>query len=145
MICKHFLKITFLNEPELFFAHSEMVSSIAIKQSQFNTSHLFAHIVCSIQPIDRTLSGSTAPSQSGPGGKNEAMKGYSTFPSITRASSSDCLMSYQDTHLVVGSLTPLQKCSWCILQPQATGFYKCVWVHITIISWNTLTKSYPSA
>ena len=31
----------------------------------------------------------------------------------------DCLMSYQDTRW--GSLTPLQRCSRCILQPQPTG------------------------
>ena len=30
MISKHILSITFLNELELFFAHSKMVSSIAI-------------------------------------------------------------------------------------------------------------------
>ena len=30
MICKQTLLITFLNKPELFFAHSKLVSSIAI-------------------------------------------------------------------------------------------------------------------
>ena len=30
MICKHILSITFLNEPELFFAYSLLVSSILI-------------------------------------------------------------------------------------------------------------------
>ena len=39
--------------------------------------------------------------------------------SITAASPSDCLESVQDTHL--GSLTPLQRWSRCILQPQPTG------------------------
>ena len=39
--------------------------------------------------------------------------------SITGASPSDCFVSYQDTHCK--SLTPLQRCSWCILQPQPTG------------------------
>ena len=48
MVCYPILLITFLNEPELFFAHSQMVSSIATKQSQFNINHLFAGIVCSI-------------------------------------------------------------------------------------------------
>ena len=45
------------------FAHSLMVSNIAILQTQFNTSHLFAHIVCSILPIDRTQTGATNPGQ----------------------------------------------------------------------------------
>ena len=45
MICKHIWLITFLNEPDLdepefFFVHSQMVSSIAIQHSQFNISHL---------------------------------------------------------------------------------------------------------
>ena len=42
MICRH---ITFLNKPELIFAHGYMVLSIAISQSQFNISHLFAQFV----------------------------------------------------------------------------------------------------
>ena len=33
MISKYIEYITYLNEPELFFAHSYMVSSIAIKHS----------------------------------------------------------------------------------------------------------------
>ena len=41
--------------------------------------------------------------------------------SITRASPSDCLVSYQDSHW--GSLNSLQRCCWCILQPQLSGPY----------------------
>ena len=52
------------------------------------------------------------------------MKRYSAFPpssSITGASPSDCLVSYQDTRW--GSHTPLQRCSQCILLPQLTVQY----------------------
>ena len=52
-----------------------------------------------------------------------AMKGYSTFlkgQELLKPHQLDCLVSYiQDTHL--GSLTPLQRCSWYILQPKKTG------------------------
>ena len=44
-----------------------MVSSTAIKQWKFNNCLLFAHIVCSIWPIDRNLSGATTLGQSEPG------------------------------------------------------------------------------
>ena len=46
-----------------------------------------------------------------------AIKGYSVFPKAG-ASSSDCLVSYLG-HSWRG-LTPLQRCSWFILQPQPT-------------------------
>ena len=52
-----------------------------------------------------------------------AMKGYSAFPqssSITGTSPSDCLGSYPGYSLW-GGLTPLQRCSWCILQLQPSG------------------------
>ena len=58
--------MTFLKEPGLFFGHSEMVPSIGILQSQFNISQLFAHMICSIGPIDRSLLGTTTLGQSGP-------------------------------------------------------------------------------
>ena len=49
-----------------------------------------------------------------------AMKGYSAFCSITEASPSDCLLSFiQDTHW--WSLTSVQRCRRCILQPQSNG------------------------
>ena len=49
----------------------------------------------SIWPIDKTLSGATTPSQSGPGSNGN--KGVLCIPqssSITEASPSDCLVSY---------------------------------------------------
>ena len=49
-----------------------------------------------LKPIDRVLSGATAPAQSGTGNK-----GVLWIPqnlSITETSPSDCVVSYQDTH-----------------------------------------------
>ena len=65
------------------------------------------------------LSGTTTLRQSGPGSNgNEGVLHIPQSPSITGTSPSDCLVSYQDTH--VGGLTPLLRCSWCILRPQPT-------------------------
>ena len=73
----------------------------------------------SIWSLDRTFSCATTPDQSGLG--SDGIEGVIHKPqnsSITGALPSDCLVSYQDT--CWGSLTPLQRCSWCILQPQPT-------------------------
>ena len=52
----------------------------------------------SIWPIDRTLSGATAPGQSWPGSDgNERVLRIPQSSSITETSTSDCLVSYQDT------------------------------------------------
>ena len=74
----------------------------------------------SIWPIDRTLSGAATPGQSGPGsdGNEEVLRISQSF-SITGTSPTDCLMSYPEHSL--RSLTPLQRCSQCILQSQPTG------------------------
>ena len=39
---------------------------------------------------------------------------------MTGDSPSDCLVSYQ-RHSFAECLTPLQRCTWCFLQPQPTG------------------------
>ena len=71
-------------------------------------------------PFDRALPGATTPSQSGPGSNgNEGVLRIPQSPSITGTSPSDCLVSFQDTCWV--GVTPLQRCSQCILQPQPTG------------------------
>ena len=54
----------FLNQPKLFYAHRQMISSIAKWQSQSNIIHLFTRSICSIWAIDKTLTGVTTPSQS---------------------------------------------------------------------------------
>ena len=51
---RNFMYITLLNEPERFSHTVKRFSYISIQQSQFNIFHIFAHIVCSIWPIDRT-------------------------------------------------------------------------------------------
>ena len=74
----------------------------------------------SIWPIDRTLSGAYTPGHNRPRSDgNEIVLCIPQNSSITEASLSDCLMSYQDTRW--GSLTPLQRCSQDILKPQSTG------------------------
>ena len=50
---------------------------------------------------------------------NEGVLRILQSPSITGTSPSDCLVSYPGYSL--GGLTPLQRCSQCILQPQPTG------------------------
>ena len=69
--------------------------TVLIQTIQFIISMQFS----SIQPIDRTLSGATNPDQSGSGSNgNEGVLYIPQSSSITRTSSSDCLVSYQDTH-----------------------------------------------
>ena len=66
------------------------------------------------------LSGATTPGLSGPGSDgNKVVLHIPQSSSITGTSPSDCLVSYPVHSL--GSLTPLQRCSRCIIQPQATG------------------------
>ena len=71
--------------------------------------------------MNKTLSGVTILGQSGPG-SNE---GGVCIPQISKAGAlpSDDLMSYKGQLLKggCGGLTPLQRCSQCILQPQPTG------------------------
>ena len=66
------------------------------------------------------LSGATNPSESGPGSDgNEGVPSILQNFSITGTSPSDGLVSYRSNSL--GGLTPLQRCSRCILQPHLTG------------------------
>ena len=61
------------------------------------------------------------PGQSGPGNNgNEGVVCIPQSPCITGTSPSDCLASYPG-HSLGGGLTPLQRCSSYILQPQPTG------------------------
>ena len=67
-----------------------------------------------------TLSSATTPSQSGLGSDgNEEVLRIPQTSSITEISLSDCLVLYPGHSLVEG-LTPLQRSSRCILQPQPT-------------------------
>ena len=58
------------------------------------------HTVCSIRPIDRALSGTTTPDQSGPGSNDN--EGVLHIPQISKAgvSQSACLVSYPGHSLV---------------------------------------------
>ena len=91
------------------------IKTVLFQVIQFSISTQFS----SIWPIDRTLSGAATAGQSGAGSKgNEEVFHIPHSNSITGTSSSDYLVSYPG-HLL-GGLTPLQRCSWCILQPQPT-------------------------
>ena len=88
---------------------------------QFTISIKFS----SIWAIDRTLSGTSTPNQKVPGsGVNEGVVYIPQISSITETFPSDCqVFSIISRTLDGGGLTPLQKSSWCILQPQPTGQY----------------------
>ena len=95
------------------------VKTILFQAIQFSISTQFS----SIWPIDRTLSDTTTPDQSGPGSNdNEWVLWIPQSSSITGTSASDCLASYAG-HSLGESLIPLQKSNQCILQPQPTGQY----------------------
>ena len=84
----------------------------------------------SIWPIDRTLIDATTPGQSGPGSDgNEGVLRIPHSSSIVGTSPSDCLVSYPE-HSLRGH-TPLQRSSWCILQPQPTGPQDIHWGGLT--------------
>ena len=74
----------------------------------------------SFSPIDKTLSGITAPgkSETGSDGNEEVLR-IPQSSNITGESQSDCFVSYQG-HLFVG-FTILEGSSWCILLQQPIG------------------------
>ena len=119
-----------------------MSKTVLFQIIQFSISTQFS----SIWPIDRTVSGATNLGQTGPG--SDANEGLLCIPesfSITGVQPSDCLVSYPGysleesytsaeiqsvysiaqanlvTHCGGGGLTPLQRCSQRILQPQPIG------------------------
>ena len=78
------------------------------------------------------------PGQSGPGSNgNERVLCIPQSPSITGTSPSDCLVSYPGQSVGGGELTPLQRYSRCILQPQPTGqsigwYFEVLVVHVSL-------------
>ena len=83
-----------LNQPKLLFsAQSSVVSSIAISQSQFNISHLFAHSLFYLT-LDRTLLGTATPGQSELRTNGNEGVLYISEISKAGASPSDGLMLY---------------------------------------------------
>ena len=99
------------------FVYTQLnVKTILFQTVQFSISTQFS----SIWPTDKTLFGATTSSLSGPGiDGNKRVLCIPQSSIITGASTSDCLVSYSGHSL--GRLTPLQRCSLCILQPQLTG------------------------
>ena len=99
---------------------------------QFRISLLFA-LSLNVKQFYLILSGAPTPSQ-GRSGSN-AMKGALQIPqnsSITGVSPPNCLESYPGR---LWGLNPLQRCSWCILQPQLTGLGRvCVDLLYNVIS-----------
>ena len=92
-----------------------------LKRFDFKQFSLAEVQFSSIWSIDRTLLDSTAPGQSGPGSDgNEGVLSIPQSSSIIVTSPSDCFVSYPGHSLSGEGLTPLQRCSWCILQPQLT-------------------------
>ena len=75
--------------------------------------------------IDRTLSGANSPGQSGPGSdSNEGILWILQSSSITGTDPSDCFKGFRTivSRTILGmGLTPLQRSSRRILQPQLTG------------------------
>ena len=117
MICKHILLITFLNEPELLW-HTVTWFQLLLHNSH-NLLVICLHTVCSIWPIDRTISGATTPDQSGLGSNGKDWILYIPQSSKSGALPLDGLMSYPGHS--GGGLTPLQRCSQCNLYLRLTG------------------------
>ena len=89
----------------------------------------------SIWSIDRTLLVATTPGRSGPG--SDGNKGILCIPqssSVTGTTPSD-LVLYPGHSL--GSLTPLQRCSRCILQAKPTGPQDTRWGSLTLLQYDT--------
>ena len=90
------------------------VKAVLFQTIQFSISTRFS----SIGPIDRALSGANTSCQSGP--RIDSNEGILRIPQssiISGTSLSGCLVLYPG-HSLGGGLTLLQRCSWCILQPQ---------------------------
>ena len=97
--------------------------SISYDDNHYTTgTSMFAYIVCSIWPIDRTLSGATSPCQSEAGSNGNERVLH--IPQISKAGSSpsDCFMSYPGHSFCGGYLIPQQRWSWCIQYKNAKNF-----------------------
>ena len=91
------------------------------KQFHFKQFSLAKVQFSSIWPMDRTLSGATTPSQSGPGSdSNEEVLRIPKAPALKEFYNQIVSCLIQDT-IWWGGLTSQQRSSRCILQPQPTG------------------------
>ena len=101
----------------IFVSKHLNVKTVLFQTIQFSISTQFS----SIWPIDRTLSIATTLGQSELGSDgNEGVLRIPQSSCITGTSQTDCLVSYIG-HSFGGSLTPLQRSCWIILQHQLTG------------------------
>ena len=115
MYTVHMLKQFYFKQFSL--VHSLDIKTILFPVILFSISTQFN----SVWPIDSTLSGLTTPGQSVPWSNgNEEVLRILQMSSITGTLPSNCLVSFSGI-LIGGGLTPVQGCSWCILQPQPIG------------------------
>ena len=120
---------------------ASMSKTVLFQIIQFSISMQFS----SIWPIDRTLSGATTLDNSGPGSNdNKGMLCIPQSSSIIRTSLSNCFVSYPGHSLGEG-LTPPQRCSWCVLQPQPTvqsvvSINVFLWCHLFVSHWIRISK-----
>ena len=92
-IWKHILSITFLNELSSFL-HTVKWFQVLLYNSYNSTSVICLHAVCSILPIDRTLSSATLPGQCRPGSNGNEGVLHIHQKSKARALPSNGLMTY---------------------------------------------------
>ena len=104
----------------------------------------------SIRPIEKTLSGTTTPGQSGPvSDSNEEVLQIPQSPSITGASPSDCLVSYLAHSLgesypttEMQSVYSTASADWAISQPEIFQLkYRLPLLHI-FNNYNRVEKLY---
>ena len=115
MICKHILSITFLNNPGLFCSQLNSFKycyiTVTIQHQSFACiCHLF-YLTHRSDPIRVDLGAM-------------AMKGTLHSPKLQGWSLAISLFNAISRTLIAGGgLTPLPRCSQCILQPQLTGLH----------------------
>ena len=107
--------VWFYGIPSSFLPTVECIQ-VLLYNSHNLSSIICMHAVCSIQSIDRTLSGVTIADQSGPGSND--YKGVLYILQIS--SHATRLFNVISRTFVGGGLTPQQRCCWCIIQSQPT-------------------------
>ena len=122
--CKYtvYLSKTFL------FRVIHFSQTVLIQAIQFRISTQFS----SIWPIDRTLSGTTTPRLSGhESDGNEGIPHIPIGPAFLETH--DQIVKCHNQDIRWGNLSPLQRCSWCILQPSQPTGPKMIRVKINVV------------
>ena len=131
----------------LIYMHIVKQFQVLLYNSHNLTWVICLHTVCSIWPIDRALSDATTPGQSGL--RSNSNEGVLHIIKISKAGGSplDGLISYWRHSVALKGLTPLQRCSRYIQQPQRTGLllyqilkyqYKNIWRSSIVLLRGTL-------